>query len=64
MCIRDSVVSAPDMALLGNGDPVAGAQHLDEFRQNLRQAAYGTKAHQPRINSNSALQSLAHRAFG
>jgi len=61
---QEYVVSAPDMALLGNGDPVAGAQHLDEFRQNLRQAAYGTKAHQPRINSNSALQSLAHRAFG
>ena len=61
---QEYVVSAPDMALLGNGDPVAGAQHLDEFRQNLRQAAYGTKAHQPRINPNSALQSLAHRAFG
>jgi hypothetical protein len=57
-------MSAPDMAILGNGDPNAGAQVMDEFRQDLRQAAYGTRAHQPRLNQRGALQSLAHRAFG
>ena len=61
---QEYVMSAPDMAILGNGDPVAGAQLMDDFRQNLRQAAYGTKAHQPRLNQRKALQSLAHKAFG
>ena len=54
----------PDMAILGNGDPNAGAQLLDGFRENLRQAAYGTRAHQPRLDQNKALASLAHKAFG
>ena len=61
---QEYVMSAPDMAILGNGDPNAGAQLLDNFRQNLRQAAYGTRAHQPRIDPNKALSSLAHKAFG
>jgi hypothetical protein len=61
---KEYVVSAPDMAILGNGDPNAGAQALDEFRQGLRKAAYGTKAHQPRLNPRTALQSLANKAFG
>lgn len=61
---KEYVVSAPDMAILGNGDPNAGAQALDEFREGLRKAAYGTKAHQPRLNSRTALQSLANKAFG
>ena len=58
------VMSAPDMAILGNGSPQAGAQVMDRFRQDLRTAAYGTQAHQPRLNQQQALQSLAHRAFG
>lgn len=58
------VMSAPDMAILGNGSPQAGAQVMDQFRQDLRTAAYGTQAHQPRLNQQQALQSLAHRAFG
>ena len=61
---QEYVMSAPDMAILGNGDPNAGAQLLDDFRQNLRQAAYGTRAHQPRLDQNKALSSLAHKAFG
>ena len=61
---KEYVVSAPDMAILGNGDPNAGAQALDEFREGLRKAAYGTKAHQPRLNPRTALQSLANKAFG
>jgi hypothetical protein len=61
---QEYVMSAPDMAILGNGDPVAGAELMDNFRGNLRQAAYGTRAHQPRIDQNKALSSLAHRAFG
>ena len=61
---KEYVVSAPDMAILGNGDPNAGAQALDKFREGLRKAAYGTKAHQPRLNSRTALQSLANKAFG
>ena len=61
---KEYVVSAPDMAILGNGDPNAGAQALDEFREGLRKAAYGTKAHQPRLNPKTALQSLANKAFG
>ena len=55
---EEYVVSAPDMALLGNGSARAGAQKLDNFRKNLRQMAYGTTKHQPRIDSNKALQSL------
>ena len=61
---QEYVMSAPDMAILGNGDPNAGAQLLDGFRENLRQAAYGTRAHQPRLDQNKALASLAHKAFG
>lgn len=61
---KEYVVSAPDMAILGNGDPNAGAQALDKFREGLRKAAYGTKAHQPRLNPRTALQSLANKAFG
>ena len=61
---QEYVMSAPDMAILGNGDPNAGAKLLDDFRQNLRQAAYGTRAHQPRLDQNKALSSLAHKAFG
>ena len=55
---EEYVVSAPDMALLGNGSARAGAQKLDNFRKNLRQMAYGTTRHQPRIDGNKALQSL------
>ena len=55
---EEYVVSAPDMALLGNGSARAGAQKLDNFRKNLRQMAYGTTKHQPRIDGNKALQSL------
>jgi hypothetical protein len=55
---EEYVVSAPDMALLGNGSARAGAQKLDNFRKNLRQMAYGTTKHQPRVDSNKALQSL------
>ena len=61
---KEYVVSAPDMAILGNGDPNAGAQALDKFREGLRKAAYGTRAHQPRLNPKTALQSLANKAFG
>ena len=32
---EEYVVSAPDMALLGNGSARAGAQKLDNFRKNL-----------------------------
>jgi len=61
---QEYVMSAPDMAILGNGDPVAGAELMDDFRGNLRQAAYGTRAHQPRLDQQKALSSLAHKAFG
>jgi len=46
------------MAILGNGSAQAGAQKLDNFRKDLRKMAYGTSTHQPRIDSNKALQSL------
>ena len=55
---EEYVISAPDMALLGNGSARAGAQKLDNFRKNLREMAYGTTRHQPRIDGNKALQSL------
>ena len=55
---EEYVISAPDMAILGNGSARAGAQKLDKFRKGLRQMAYGTSTHQPRIDSNKALQSL------
>jgi len=55
---EEYVISAPDMAILGNGSAQAGAQKLDKFRKGLRQMAYGTSTHQPRIDSNKALQSL------
>jgi hypothetical protein len=55
---EEYVISAPDMALIGNGSAQAGAQKVDNFRENLRQMAYGTKKHQPRIDGNKALQSL------
>jgi hypothetical protein len=55
---EEYVISAPDMALIGNGSARAGAQKVDNFREGLRQMAYGTKTHQPRIDGNKALQSL------
>lgn len=55
---EEYVISAPDMAILGNGSARAGAQKLDKFRKGLRQMAYGTSTHQPRVDSNKALQSL------
>jgi hypothetical protein len=55
---EEYVISAPDMAILGNGSARAGAKKLDSFRKGLRQMAYGTSTHQPRIDSNKALQSL------
>jgi len=55
---EEYVISAPDMAILGNGSAQAGAQKLDNFRKDLRKMAYGTSTHQPRIDSNKALQSL------
>ena len=55
---EEYVISAPDMAILGNGSARAGAKKLDNFRKGLRQMAYGTSTHQPRIDSNKALQSL------
>jgi hypothetical protein len=58
------VISAPDMAILGNGSPQAGAKVMDSFRKDLRTAAYGTGQHQPPLNQNKALQSLTHKAFG
>ncbi len=33
---KEYVVDAESMALLGNGDPDAGAKKMDEFRKNLR----------------------------
>jgi hypothetical protein len=55
---EEYVISAPDMAILGNGSARAGAKKLDNFRKGLRQMAYGTSTHQPKIDSNKALQSL------
>ena len=55
---EEYVISAPDMAILGNGSARAGAQKLDTFRKGLRKMAYGTSTHQPRIDSNKALESL------
>ena len=55
---EEYVISAPDMAILGNGSARAGAQKLDKFRTGLRQMAYGTSTHHPQIDSNKALQSL------
>jgi len=55
---EEYVISAPDMAILGNGSAQAGAKKLDNFRKGLRQMAYGTSIHQPRIDGNKALQSL------
>ena len=55
---EEYVISAPDMAILGNGSAQAGAQKLDNFRKDLRKMAYGTSTHQPRIDSNKAFQSL------
>jgi len=55
---EEYVISAPDMAILGNGSARAGAKKLDSFRKGLRQMAYGTSTHQPRVDSNKALQSL------
>jgi len=55
---EEYVISAPDMAILGNGSARAGAKKLDNFRKGLRQMAYGTSTHQPRVDSNKALQSL------
>ena len=53
------VLSAHDVALLGNGSTVAGATKLDEFRKALREKGYGRKSLPNQINANKELNKLA-----
>jgi hypothetical protein len=53
------VLSAHDVALLGNGSTVAGATKLDEFRKALREKGYGRKSLPNQINANKELNKLS-----
>ena len=53
------VLSAHDVALLGNGSTTAGAKRLDEFRKALREKGYGRKSLPNQIDGNKELNRLA-----
>ena len=55
------VVDSHTMAALGNGNPDAGANVMDEVVKNVRQQAYGTRQQPNEINGLAALRPMIER---
>jgi hypothetical protein len=53
------VLSAHDVALIGNGSTDAGVNKLDEFRKALREKGYGRKSLPNQINPRKELSKLS-----
>ena len=55
---KEYVVPADVMANLGNGNPDAGAEHMDKFISDFRTKKYGRDKQPPEMDGRTALQSL------
>lgn len=55
---KEYVVPADVMSGLGNGNPDAGAEYMDEFISDFRKKKYGRDKQPPEMDGRSALQSL------
>ena len=55
---KEYVVPADVMANLGNGNPDAGAEHMDKFISDFRKKKYGRDKQPPEMDGGTALQSL------
>ena len=55
---KEYVVPADIMSGLGNGNPDAGAEHMDKFISDFRTKKYGRDKQPPEMDGRTALQSL------
>ena len=55
---KEYVVPADIMSGLGNGNPDAGAEHMDKFISDFRKKKYGRDKQPPEMDGGTALQSL------
>jgi len=55
------VVDSYTMAALGNGNPIEGAEVMDEVVENVREKAYGTNQQPNEISGLAALQPMMER---
>jgi len=55
------VVDSYTMAALGNGNPVEGAERMDDVVKNIRKEAYGTDKQPNQINGLAALRPMMER---
>ena len=58
---KEYVVPADVMSGLGNGNPDAGANHMDKFIKDFRKKKYGRAIQPPEMDGSKALQSLMSR---
>jgi len=55
------VVDSYTMAALGNGNPVEGAERMDDVVKGIRKEAYGTDKQPNQINGLAALRPMMER---
>ena len=55
------VVDSYTMAALGNGNPIEGADVMDEVVKDVRREAYGTDKQPNEINGLAALKTMKER---
>ena len=53
---KEYVVDTPTMALIGNGDPDAGAEKLDNFRKEIRKEAIGSPEQPKQIDAEKIMR--------
>ena len=59
--LKEYVVDSHTMSALGNGNPDEGADIMDEFVENIREEAFGTREQPNEINGLASLQSMLER---
>lgn len=58
---KEYVVDSHTMSALGNGNPDEGADIMDEFVENIREEAFGTREQPNEIDGLASLQSMLER---
>jgi len=53
---KEYVVDSPTMSLIGNGDPDAGAEKLDNFRKEIRKEAIGSPEQPKQIDAEKIMR--------
>ena len=53
---KEYVVDTPTMALIGNGDPDAGAKKMDKMREEVRKAAIGSTEQPKQIDAENIMR--------